>query len=123
MFIISISTLCSMMLLVLGYLLVTSKHSINQVFVLVAKGTHLPNPTNNEKSYLFFELAHQASENKTLSQTKIKRGGRRSRQLEIDERRVYHPEITNCPICEEPLGLRSYLNWRKTIQTLHKIYM
>ena len=107
-----------MMLLGIGYLLVMSKYSRNQALVLVTKGAQLPNPTNNEESYSFLRLAHQAGENQTLSQAKIKRGGRRSHQLEIDERRLYHPEITNCPICGKPLRLRSYLNWRKTIQTL-----
>lgn len=45
-------------------------------------------------------------------------GGRKSHQFENVERRTYHPEIQACTICKSPLRLRSYLNWRKHIQTL-----
>ena len=51
-------------------------------------------------------------------QPKKSGGGRKSRQFENVERRTYHPEIQACTICKGPLRLRSYLNWRKHIQTL-----
>ncbi len=41
-----------------------------------------------------------------------------SKQLEIQARHIYRPEIEDCPYCGEALEDRSHYQWRKTVQQL-----
>lgn len=41
-----------------------------------------------------------------------------AKQLEVQKRYIYNPEIKDCPHCGTPLQARSYYQWRKTVQQL-----
>lgn len=41
-----------------------------------------------------------------------------AKQLEVQERYIYAPEIDTCPHCGEPLAVRGHYQWRKTVQQL-----
>jgi len=44
-----------------------------------------------------------------------------AKQLEVQARYIYHPELENCPHCGEPLQARLYYQWRKTVQQMDKV--
>jgi hypothetical protein len=44
-----------------------------------------------------------------------------AKQLEVQERYIYHPELENCPHCGKPLQARRYYQWRKTVQQMDKV--
>ena len=44
-----------------------------------------------------------------------------SKQLEVQERHIYNPEIDVCPHCGECLPARRHYQWRKTVQQLDKV--
>jgi hypothetical protein len=46
---------------------------------------------------------------------------KKSKQLEVQERHIYHPEIDVCPHCGECLQARRHYQWRKTVQQLDKV--
>ena len=41
-----------------------------------------------------------------------------SKQLEVQARYIYNPEVEACPHCGEPLRARRHYEWRKTVQQL-----
>jgi hypothetical protein len=41
-----------------------------------------------------------------------------SKQLEVQARYIYNPEVEVCPHCGDPLRARRYYEWRKTVQQL-----
>ena len=43
---------------------------------------------------------------------------RRPKQLVVQERRIYHGELEECPSCGDVLHLSGYYRWRKTVQHL-----
>jgi hypothetical protein len=43
---------------------------------------------------------------------------RTKRALESQERRIFHPELQECPHCGAPLKLCGYWRWNKVVQTL-----
>jgi hypothetical protein len=45
---------------------------------------------------------------------------KRSKQLKVQARYIYNPEIESCPHCGEALRARRYYEWRKTVQQLDK---
>lgn len=44
-----------------------------------------------------------------------------AKQLEVQGRYIYNPEIEACPHCGSPLRARSYYQWRKTVQHLDEV--
>jgi len=46
---------------------------------------------------------------------------RTKRTLEPQERRIFHPELQECPHCEAPLHLCGYWRWDKVVQTLEGV--
>lgn len=46
---------------------------------------------------------------------------RTKRTLKPQERRIFHPELKECPHCGAPLALCGYWRWDKTVQTLEGV--
>jgi len=46
---------------------------------------------------------------------------RRPKQLVVQERRVYHAELEQCPACGMSLHLSGHYSWRKTVQQLDTV--
>ncbi len=44
---------------------------------------------------------------------------KRAKQLEIQSRHIYKPEIETCPHCGHKLKARAHYQWRKTVQQLN----
>ena len=43
------------------------------------------------------------------------------KNLEVQERYIYHPELENCLHCGWALQARRYYQWRKTVQQMDKV--
>jgi hypothetical protein len=43
---------------------------------------------------------------------------KKAKQLEIQARYIYQTDIKTCPYCDNPLKVRPYYQWRKTVQQL-----
>lgn len=44
-----------------------------------------------------------------------------AKHLEVQERHIYHPEVKECPHCNEALRARRNYKWRKTVQHLDRV--
>lgn len=46
---------------------------------------------------------------------------RTRKELSPHDRVIYHPDLSGCPRCGEPLVMYNYLAWDKTVQTLDRV--